>query len=104
MSRAAMLIFGAFMLCAPTVTFWYPAWGLPFATLHPCVPFWVLSALDVLYFAAWQKRELTGNWEHPWWAYWALWTPVFLTLAVWLRRYTSAPPQLDPAPAVQPKQ
>ena len=72
--------------------------------MHPCVPFWVLSALDVLYFAAWRQRELTGNWEHPWWAYWALWTPVFLTLAVWLRRYTSAPPQLDPEPAVQPKQ
>jgi len=88
MSRAAMLIFGAFVLCAPTVTFWYPTWGLPFATLHPCIPFWVLSALDVLYFAAWQKHELTGNWEHPWWAYWALWTPVFLTLAVWLRRYS----------------
>lgn len=104
MSRAAMLIFGAFVLCAPTVTFWYPAWGLPFATLHPCPPFWVLSALDVLYFAAWRHRELTGSWEHPWWAYWALWTPVFVTLAVWLRRYTSAPPQLDPAPAVQPKQ
>ncbi len=104
MSRVAMLIFGAFVLCAPTVTFWYPAWGLPFATLHPCPPFWMLSALDVLYFAAWQHREVTGNWEHPWWAYWALWTPVFVTLAVWLRRYTSAPPQLDPAPAVQPKQ
>lgn len=104
MSRAAMLIFGAFVLCAPTVTFWYPAWGLPFATLHPCPPLWVLSALDVLYFAAWRHRELTGAWEHPWWAYWAQWAPVFLSLAVWLRRYTSAPPQLDPAPAVQPKQ
>jgi hypothetical protein len=104
MSRAAMFIFGAFVLCAPTVTFWYPAWGLPFATLHPCPPFWVLSVLDVLYFAGWREQQMTGSWEHPWWAYWALWTPVFITLAVWLRRYTSAPPQLDPAPAVQPKQ
>jgi hypothetical protein len=60
--------------------------------------------LDVLYFAGWREQQMTGSWEHPWWAYWALWTPVFITLAVWLRRYTSAPPQLDPAPAVQPKQ
>ncbi|MGB8165961.1 MAG: glycosyltransferase 87 family protein [Chthoniobacteraceae bacterium] len=104
MSRAAMQIFGAFLLCASTVTFWYPAWGLPFATLHSCPPFWVLSTLDVLYFAAWKEQAMSGSWEHPWWAYWALWTPVFISLAVWLRRYTSAPPQLDPAPAVQPKQ
>ncbi len=85
MSRAAMHIFAAFVLCAPTVTYWYPAWGLPFAALHSCPPFWVLSALDILYFAAWHQQSLTGNWEHPWWAYWALWTPVMLTLAVWLR-------------------
>ena len=104
MSRAAMLVFGAFVLCAPTVTFWYPAWGLPFATLHSCPPFWVLSALDALYFAAERERGITGTFEHPWWAYWALWTPVFLSLAAWVRRYTNAPPQLEPAPAVQPKQ
>ncbi len=104
MSRAAMHVFGAFVLCAPTVTFWYPAWGLPFATLHPCPPFWLLSALDVLYFAAVRERTITGTFEHPWWAYWALWTPVFFSLAVWLRRHTSAPPQLEPEPAVQPKQ
>ena len=86
MSRAALHTFGAFVLCAPTVTYWYPAWGLPFATLHSCSPFWVLSVLDIFYFAAWRQQSLTGMWEHPWWAYWALWTPVMLTLAVWLRR------------------
>lgn len=104
MSLAAMQILGAFVLCAPTVTFWYPAWGLPFAVLHPCPPFWVLSMFDVLYFAAEHERSVTRHFEHPWWAYWVLWAPVFVSLAVWLRRYTSAPPQLDPAPAVQPKQ
>jgi uncharacterized membrane protein len=86
MSRAAMSVFGAFVLCAPTVTFWYPAWGLPFAALHPCPPFWILSALDVLYFAAEHQRSLTGDFEHPWWACWAQWAPVFLALAQWVAR------------------
>lgn len=90
MSRAALHTLGAFVLCAPTVTFWYPAWGLPFATLHSCPPFWLLSALDILYFAAWREQALTGSWEHPWWAYWTLWTPVMLAVAVWLRRATRA--------------
>jgi hypothetical protein len=99
MSRAAMHTFGAFLLCAPTVTYWYPAWGLPFAVLHSCPPFWLLSALDILYFAAWREQVLTGSWEHPWWAYWALWAPVMIGLAFWLRANCTRPASAGDSPA-----
>ena len=76
LGRAALWTCFAFLLCAPTVTFWYATWVLPFAVLHRSRAAWVLSALSILYYAAWQHRAQTGEWLHPIWAQAALWVPV----------------------------
>ncbi len=80
LSRAALRTFFAFLICSPTVTFWYATWLLPFAVFHRSRAAWTLSALMILYYAAWHHREQTGEWLHPVWAQAALWIPVAVLL------------------------
>jgi hypothetical protein len=74
-SREALTLL---IIAAPTVTYWYPGWALPFAVLAPQPALWVLSATDILYYAAWAEAEATGVWWLPRWAWALLWVPFYL--------------------------
>jgi hypothetical protein len=80
-SIAAREYLTALLIAAPTVTYWYPGWALPFAVLAPHPALWVLSATDIFYYAAWAEAEHTGVWWQPRWAWACLWLPF---LACWL--------------------
>jgi hypothetical protein len=76
-SREALTLL---LIAAPTVTYWYVGWALPFAVLAPHPALWVLSATDVFYYAAWAEAEATGVWWLPRWAWALLWVPFYACL------------------------
>ena len=72
--------FTALLILAPTVTYWYPGWALPFAALAPSPALWVLSATDIFYYAAAEHQAQHGWWWHPRWAWSLQWLPFIATL------------------------
>jgi hypothetical protein len=83
--EAARSLFTMLLIFAPTVTYWYPGWALPFAALAPHPALWVLSITDILYYAAWDEAQRTGVWWLPRWAWTLLWGPFYATL-LWHKR------------------
>jgi hypothetical protein len=81
-AAASRELLTALLIAAPTVTYWYPGWALPFAVLAPHPALWVLSATNILYYAAWAEAEATGVWWLPRWAWAVLWGPFFV---LWIR-------------------
>jgi hypothetical protein len=79
-AEAARAVFTLLLILAPTVTYWYPGWALPFAALAPHPALWVLSTTDILYYAAWDEAQRTSVWWLPRWAWALLWGPFYAAL------------------------
>ena len=68
-----LLLFGAFLLCAPTVHWWYLTWVTPLLVLRPNRSWFLLLGTIGATFIAPGTRAQTGVWMLPVWAQWAVW-------------------------------
>lgn len=77
----AFFVYGALLLFAPTVHFWYVSWIVPFIALHFKVSWLVLTLTMGGYFAVYPIQAQTGQWMLPVWARIFEWLPFYMLLA-----------------------
>ncbi len=70
-----LVVFGALLVCAPTVHFWYLSWILPLVVLRPSASWTVLSLSIAFYFIAPGYDHYGLGWTLPVWSTLAIWLP-----------------------------
>jgi hypothetical protein len=73
-AAALLLVMGAFLLCAPTVHYWYLSWLVPLLVLRPAAAWILLLGTISWVFIAPGVNALNGSWILPSWAQWLIWS------------------------------
>jgi len=71
----AIWAFGALLVLAPTVHFWYLTWIWPWLVLRPSPAWLVLGLSQAWYFGVWRGFAQTGVWELSWLEQVGVWGP-----------------------------